>query len=373
MKTRVLIACACLICGGASAVEAQGDQLRKLLPTDGAPEDQFGITVALVGSTAIVGAWGDDDNGADSGSVYMFDTITGQQIAKLLPTDGAAGDAFSTLAVGGSTLIVGARRDDDNGSDSGSAYLFDVATGVQLMKLLPSDGSAGDNFGEALAVGLHIVIVGAPEDDDNGTDSGSAYLFDIGTGEQLAKLLPSDGAAGDEFGVSVALTDTVAVVGAFNDDDNGQTSGSVYLFDVVSGVQIAKLTPNDGAAGDWFGRTVASSDTTIIVGARYDDDNGVDSGSAYLFNATTGEQIAKLLPHDGAAGDEFGFPVAISGTTAIVGAYRDDDNGDRSGSAYLFDTTTGAQVAKLLPDDGAALDRFGWMAVAISGSTALVS
>ncbi len=119
------------------------------------------------------------------------------------------------------------------------------------------------------------------------------------------------------------------------------------------GDQIAKLLPDDGAAGDRFGLSVAISGTTAIAGAYWDDDNGKQSGSAYLFHPATGQQLAKLLPNDGAAGDNFGVSVAISGTTAIVGVHLDDDDGSHSGSAYLFDTTTGQQIAKLLPDDGA--------------------
>ncbi len=120
------------------------------------------------------------------------------------------------------------------------------------------------------------------------------------------------------------------------------------------GDQLFKLLANDGAADDQFGLSVAISGATAIVGARWHDDNGTNSGSAYLFDTTTGRQIAKLLPNDGAAEDHFGLSVAISGATAIAGAPGDDDNGANSGSAYLFDTKTGRQIANLLPNDSEA-------------------
>ncbi|MCZ6492668.1 MAG: FG-GAP repeat protein, partial [Planctomycetota bacterium] len=105
------------------------------------------------------------------------------------------------------------------------------------------------------------------------------------------------------------------------------------------GDQLAKLLADDGAAFDIFGVSVAISGTTAIVGASQDDDNGTTwSGSAYLFDTTTSRQITKLLADDGAAFDIFGLSVAISGATAIVGAYLNDDNGAESGSAYLFDS-----------------------------------
>ncbi|MCK4873234.1 MAG: FG-GAP repeat protein [Phycisphaerales bacterium] len=373
----LLLAAAASVLSTAPAHADPGDELFKLLASDGVEGDWFGDAVAISGTTAIVGAYGDDDNGDWSGSAYLFDTTTGQQIAKLLANDGALYSYFGwSVAISGATAIVGAHEDDDNGSNSGSAYLFDIsdpANPAQIAKLLASDGAAGDRFGWSVAISGTIAIVGACYDDDHGGDSGSAYLFDTTAGQQIAKLLPSDGAGGDEFGYSVAISSTTAIIGAYRDDDNGWGSGSAYFFDTTTGQQIAKLLPSDGAANDYFGYFVAISDTTAIVGAYRDDDNGADSGSAYLFDVTTGQQIAKLLPGDGAEGDYFGDPVAISGTAAVVGARYDADNGTGSGSAYLFDISDPAnptQIAKLLPSDGAVEDYFG--SVAISGAIAIV-
>jgi hypothetical protein len=121
-------------------------------------------------------------------------------------------------------------RDDDNGSDSGSAYLFDVSTGAQIVKLTPSDGAEGDGFGRSVAISGNLAIVGAEGDDDNGSNSGSAYIFDVTTGTQLAKLVAGDGAPIELFGVWVSIDGNTALVGAPLDDDNGINSGSAYLF-----------------------------------------------------------------------------------------------------------------------------------------------
>ena len=358
--------------GVLSAAGQPMNENARLLAGDGAVSDYFGNSVAISGTTAVVGAFRDTDNGDFSGSAYLFDTTTGQQIAKLLPSDGAAGDRFGeSVAISGTTAVVGAWHDDDNGSGSGSAYLFDTTTGQQIAKLLPEDGISYHYFGGKVAISGTTALIGATGDDDNGTDSGAAYLFDTSTGQQIAKLLPEDGAAADSFGVSVAISGTTAVVGAHLDDDSGNRSGSAYLFDTTTGLQIAKLLPEDGTSYHYFGGSVAISGTTAMVGADQDDDNGTSSGAAYLFDTSTGQQIAKLLPEDGAAADSFGFSVAISGTTAVIGAYTDDDNGNRSGAAYLFDTSTGQQIAKLLPSDGATYDCFG-ISVAISGTAVLV-
>ncbi|MEE8156111.1 MAG: FG-GAP repeat protein [Phycisphaerales bacterium] len=364
-----LIATAAFSLNTAPTFADLGDQLFKLLADDSAAGDLFGNSVAISGTIAIVGAYGDDDNGAASGSAYLFDTTTGRQVAKLLANDGAKGDFFGeSVAISGATAIVGAWANGDNGFQSGSAYLFSTTTGQQIAKLLPKDGFLYDWFGFSVAISGATAIVGAHGDGDNGLYSGSAYFFNAATGEQIVKLLPNDGAWSDAFGISVAISGDTAIVGAPYHDHNDTRYGAAYLFDTTTGRQIAELLSDDSAQADGFGRTVAISGTTAIVGASTDGDNGTASGSAYLFDTTTGRQLFKLLPDDGAEFDFFGKSVAISGATAIVGAYLDDDNGTNSGSVYLFDTTTGWQVAKLLADDGTAFESFG-IAVAISGAT----
>jgi len=190
-------------------------------------------------------------------------------------------------------------------------------------------------FGGSVAISGNTALVGALGDNDGGSVSGSAYLFDITTGNQLAKLTASDAATGDVFGGSVAISGNTALVGARGDDDGGSFSGSAYLFDITTGNQLAKLTASDAATGDFFGESVAISGNTALVGAWGD---GSSSGSAYLFDITTGNQLAKLTASDAATSDEFGWSVAISGNTALVGALDDNDGGFGSGSAYLYTT-----------------------------------
>ncbi len=373
-----LLAAIASLLSSSPAYTDSGDQLFKLMPDDGEALDYFGKSVAISGITAIVGADWDAENGTSAGSAYLFDTTTGFQIFKLLANDGAVSDYFGcSVSISGTTAIVGAYWDDDNGPNSGSAYLFDTTTGQQIAKLLPDDGAMGDIFGISVAITSTTAIVGAIGDNDNGDNSGSAYLFNISNPAkptQIAKLLPNDGAANDHFGSSVSISETTAIVGAYLNDDNGLNSGSAYLFDTNTGQQIFKLLPNDGTSGDYFGWSVAISGTTAIVGAHWDDDNGFSSGSAFLFDTTTGQQIFKILPNDGVGGDAFGISVAITGDIAIVGALGDQDNGLNSGSAYLFDLSdllNIKQMVKILPNDGEANDQFSY-SVSISETTAII-
>gem|GEM_PF-930337 len=359
----------------------------KLLADDGAAGDEFGNSVAISGNTAIVGAAYDNDAGSKSGSAYLYDVVTGNQLAKLTASDAAADNRFGvSVSVSGDYAIVGSYRDDDKGYWSGSAYIFEKPIDgwvnmTETVKLTASDGATGDLFGNSVSISGDYAIVGAYVDDDNGTDSGSVYIFKrFGESwvEQQPKLLASDGAAGDLFGYSVSISGSIAIVGAWGNDDAGSYSGSAYLFDMVTGGQIAKLTASDAAAGDYFGSHVALSGNIAIVGAGRDDNAGSDSGSAYIFEKPIDgwvnmTETAKLTASDAAAEDYFGS-VDISGNIAIVGAHWDDDNGSTSGSAYLFDVSDPCnpiEIDKITASDADAWAYFG-TPVAISGNTAII-
>jgi len=371
-----------LVCAGQAA--AQQNELFKLTASDGSLDDRFGASVSISGDRAIVGADGDDESGDNSGSAYVFvrSGTSWTQEAKLVAGDGSAGDLFGiSVSLSSDTALVGAVFSDDNGDNSGSAYVFvrNGTTWTQQAKLLASDGIYLDYFGCSVSLSGDTALVGARGHDDNGNGSGSGYLF-VRSGAswtQETKLLAGDGAAGDGFGTSVSLSGDTALVGAGGDDDNGTNSGSAYVFarSGTSWTQEAKLLPSDGAASDDFGDSVSLSGDMALVGAHDDDDNGSNSGSAYVFarSGTSWTQEAKLVAGDGATEDYFGVSVSLAGDTALVGARWDDDNGSASGSAYVFvrNGTIWTQEAKLLASDGAADDYFG-VSVFLSGDMALV-
>ncbi|MBW1743805.1 MAG: FG-GAP repeat protein [Deltaproteobacteria bacterium] len=376
----------------APAVWGEGFTETKLLPSDGAAGDNFGMRVSIDGHLAVVSSDHDDDHGADSGSVHVFRFDTGagtwDHEAKLLASDGAAGDRFGiACSVFNGVIVVGAQWDDNNGNNSGSAYVFRYNTGTgtwdEEEKLLPADGAAEDCFGTQCSISNDVIVVGSRYDDDNGSNSGSAYVFrynaGTGTWDEEAKLLASDGASGDSFGMSVSNDGDVIVVGAYWDDEFGTDSGSAYVFryDSITGTwsEEAELLPSDGAAGDQFG-TVSISGNTALVSALHDN---ASTGAAYVFRYDPGTESwpeeDKLLAHDGAADDWFGSMVCLKGNMAVIGAREDDDNGTDSGSAYIFrynsGTGTWTEDSKLLPSDGAGGDEFG-VGVAVSGDFILV-
>jgi hypothetical protein len=249
----------------------------------------------------------------------------------------------------------------------------------QEAKLLASDGAEWHSFGSWVALEGDTALIGATGDSDNGEQSGSAYVFQRANGvwTEQAKLLPADGAAWEVFGSAIALDGDTAVIGARHDDDNGEWSGSAYVFTRVGGVwtQQAKLLPADGETDERFGKRLALDGDTLIVGVDRDGDNGDMSGSAYVFTRTGGvwTQQTKLYPADAADNQHFGEDVALDGDTALIAALGDRDNGDWSGAVYVFTRAAGVwtEQAKLLAADGAEDDYFG-ESVALDGDTALI-
>ena len=209
-------------------------------------------------------------------------------------------------------------------------------------KLTASDGATYDYFGNSVSIDGDYAVIGAWKDGDNWSMFGSAYIFHKSgtTWTEQAKITALDGAAEDYFGYSVSISGDYAVIGAWKDGDHGYWSGSAYIFhrSGTSWTQQIKLTAPDAAAGDWFGYSVSISEDYAVIGAHWDDDNGANSGSAYIFlrSGTTWTQQAKLTASDGAAEDEFGRSVSIDGDYVVVGACHDDDDGTDSGSAYIF-------------------------------------
>jgi hypothetical protein len=351
--------------------------MSKLTAADGVSGDSFGRSGALSGGTALVGMYADDDGGSASGSACVFVREGGRwlQQAKLTASDGAAGDCFGyAIALAGNTAIAGAAWNDGMGADAGAAHVFvrEGTTWVQQAKLAASDGAAGDAFGYSVALSGDTALVGAGWDDDKGGASGAAYVF-VRQGTawvQQAKLVAEDGAVSDHFGYSVALAGDTAIVGADGDDSN---RGAAYVFvrQGTTWVQQAKLIASDRAGGDYFGRSVALAADTVLVGAPNDDYYG--SAYVYVRQGASWVQQAKFRANKREYGGNFGCAVALAGEKAAVGAYADYDRGDYSGSAYVFARvgTNWLQHAKLNAVDGAAGDRLGY-GIAMEGDTLLV-
>jgi hypothetical protein len=455
----------------------------------------FGFSVAISGSTIVVGAYfeassqttitnadgqpghPDNDSAPGSGAVYVFkrdgngDWI---QDAYLKASNAEGGDFFGvSVAISGSTIVVGAEREssnqttitntdgsassDNSATDSGAVYVFKRdgnGDWIQDAYLKASNAEGGDFFGFSVAISGSTIVVGAYAEDSNQTtitnDDGSAssdnsasgagavYVFKRdGSGNwiQDAYLKASNAEASDVFGWSVAISGSTIVVGALYEASNQTTitnadgsassnnsasgAGAVYVFkrDAAGDwIQDAYLKASNAGLGDQFGYSVAISGSTIVVGAYSEDSNQTTitntdgcpgtapgcsadnnsaggSGAVYVFKRdANGDWIqdAYLKASNAEANDYFGYAVAISGSTIAVGAYREDSyqttitNADGTASSYNGATDSGAvyvfkrngsgnwiQDAYLKASNAEAGDRFG-NSVAISGSTIVV-
>ncbi|WP_170845568.1 FG-GAP repeat protein [Halorientalis persicus] len=368
-------------------VTAPTQQLHKIIPSDGDRKDAFGEGVAISGdgTTAIIGADGDDDNGRNAGSTYVFMQREGgwKREDKLFGDESEGSLSFgASVAVSndGSIALIGAPSESGpEGDRLGAAYVF-VQTGggwSQQAKLnVPGDGS---EFGSRVAIsgdGATALISASHASNSNGEYAGSAYIFSKEDGEwtQEAKLIANDGDGTDFFGTDVAISGdgTTAIIGASADEDpNGPRAGSTYVFVRENGswTQRTKLTAPNGEMSDGFGTSVAVSGdgTTALIGANGEDNsNGENAGSTHVFSQENDgwTQETKLVAKNGTDDDSFGIAVAVSedGTTAIIGSYTDaEPNGNYAGSAYAFSRVdeNWTQQAKLVANDGSKNDRFG--------------
>jgi hypothetical protein len=230
---------------------------------------------------------------------------------------------------------------------------------TETRKLLGVETTMGDSLGDALAISGFTALVASQGANDIGFNSGVAYLFDLTTGSQLSRFAPADVDQSDNFGRSCDIDRNRLIVGSWQDDDTVINSGSAYIFDVsdpTAPVQTGKLHADTPERDDFFGFATAVSGDTAIVGAWGAGING----EAYLFDIETNTMTFKLLPPLLKKGSVFGFAVDIHNTVAVVGDRRNDDAASDAGAAHLFDTTTGAILATVTAPDANEDDRFGW-------------
>jgi hypothetical protein len=339
---------------------------------------QFANSVAIYGTTMVVGARFDGTTASQAGAAYVY-VLTGgvwAQQAVLLASDGATADKFGySVAISENTIVVGAFNDDSPLSNAGSAYVF-VRSGsvwTQQQKLTGSDSTADDQFGSSVAVAGDVAVVGSNHADlPSNSESGAVYVY-LRSGAvwaQTPRLSPSlDVLLGDHFGDSVAISGNKLVVGASGDDTPQTSAGAVYVFVDSSAASYSlqqKITIPDGTNGDQFGFSVACEGNTLIGGAT--EDSVVSGqpafGAAYVyeFNGSTWQSQGKLVASDGATVDRFGYSVAVSNNVVAIGAREDDTvAGGDAGSAYIFSRSgnTWTQKQHLTPSDPLNGDRFG--------------
>ncbi|MEX1024525.1 MAG: FG-GAP repeat protein [Planctomycetota bacterium] len=362
-----------------SGAQCELDQFAAGDPFD---DSRFGSALDVSGAIAVVGA-PSSFVPSDPGAAYVFerDGLLWVEVAKLTPPDGASADRFGTsVAVHGSTVVVGAPLDDDGGMSSGSAYVFTATGGAWSFarKLTAPDAAAGAVFGTAVAIQSDTIIVGAPRAPLN-PGHGAAYVF-VGSGANWslqAQLAASDTALTQrEFAETLAFDGDRCVIGTQSDIAGGEGAAFVFERSGVAWSETAMLTATlpfpSPSVSDEFGSPVALDGDTIVVGAPgYDGGGSYDEGAAFVFvkNGAAWSQETMLVATGGATVTNVGRSLALAGDDVLLGSRV-----AVSGSVHHFRRrgTNWNELGSLLPAGASDFDDVG-AALAVDGDTLLIA
>ena len=349
-------------------------------------ETYFGDAVSVSDNTAVVGSRRATVDGSRFGAVFVYDYdgTSWVETAKLVPI--RANEEFGgSVSISGNKIVIGARTGTlDSIFKSGAAFVYEPVGGIwtQTAVLKASDIDRFDSFGASVSIQGNRIVVGSVGNDDIADRSGSAYIFDY-DGKQwseVAKLTASDASENAAFGHAVDVDGDRVVVSANLADDAviGINVGNVYVFEKVinSWNETALLGAPDRDTGDGFGGAISLSGDKLIVGASTNDDNGLNSGSAYFFEYTTSwDAGTKVIASDGATNDNFGYSVSIDGNKALIGAISNDDlNSGNSGSvySYFYNSSNWVNTQLILHTDSTRFtDSFG-SDISLDGDRAII-
>ncbi len=369
---RLCLYCVVVILSAHSHTWAVVTETFRLVPEDPQVGSFFGNNVTIGGGMALVGSPKSDAGGA----AYVFDASTGTQLFKFAPNDVFVGDRFGggALAISNGLAYIGGARDT---SGTAAIWVFDLTNGNQVAKWTPEDVDASTTFGTDIAIMGNRAIVGAPSTDVSGIENaGTAYLLDLTTGNQIAKLVSATPQILGSFGSSVAIDGNYAAVFASGNNDR-----AVSLFDALTGSAVADF-PGPGLAsagsslaisadrlllgtanilpgengvrlyditdplnttfttipwpqlgsGQFFGKSVALSNDAMLVSTWFSDEI-LASGIVHMFDPDTGNLLESFRSSDASEDDQFGWSIGLDGQTLIVGAPGEPTT---TGAAYLF-------------------------------------
>jgi hypothetical protein len=384
---RCVVATICCSTSNSICVAHDVHEFLKVGFNDGRPDRAlFGYSVSLDGNRALIGAPGMAEGQQSSGAAFLMernDQGAWQQVAKFVSDNPAPfGDFGRSVSLSDSWAIIGDYRNSPNLPGEAHVFGYDGASHWnRVMTLKASDTTGPDGFGHSVYIDANLAIIGALGSSSLDDFTGAAYVFEndgLGNWQQIAKLTADDGHENATFGSAVAISGNKVVVGAPGNEHAGRLSGAAYIFqrsEVGNWQQVAKLTASDAAAGSNFGSSVAIDGNRAIVGSEWRDSSIVEfAGAAYIFDETEAGNWAEAAKLTLAAPEEFGrfgSSVDIEGNVAVVGAYGVESH---TGAAYLYRRSPVGdwnQIARLTASDAMEGDALGWSA-SLSGNTVLV-
>ena len=352
-------------------------------------DDEFGNSVAISGTRVIVGAATDDTGAMEGGSAYVYDLAGATPTVPVTTLNNPTGHVLfgDSVAISGTWLAIGAPFADFGAPDAGSAYVYDLtsATPTEAVAVLNTPSPASSEvFGRSVAISGSWLVVGAIGEGTGGPESGSAYIYDLASTTPTVPAVILNNphlTAGDWFGHSVAISGTRVAVGAPYDDTAGNNVGRAYVYDLASAtpaIPVAILNKPNPVSSDWFGFSVAISGTRVAVSSYADNTGATDAGTVYVYD------LASLTPTipavtinnpTPASGDFFGYRIAMNGAHIVIGAYSDNAGATDAGSAYAYDLASAMPTVPVLTLNNPSpesFDSFG-QAVAINGTRIVVA
>ncbi|MFT6336355.1 MAG: hypothetical protein ACJATI_003114 [Halioglobus sp.] len=365
------------VTGGLST---EWEEITSLLASDGHVDQEFGYSVDISNEWAIVGARSDNQLGPAAGAAYLmwYDGAIWTEHSKILASNGLKEDQFgSSVSISGTRVVVGALGANLDGIDKGAAYIFDYngTSWVETAILTASNGSDDDFFGTTVSISNNFVVIGATGEDSISINSGAAYIYEYKEPWLEVGILKADDAeSDDEFGYDVSISGTNAVIGARFEDSDGVNSGAAYIFEqgdiFETWTQSRKLEPNNVGANFEFGTSVDISGNHVVVGSPHNNTEGVNAGAAFIFIKNGPDWLLDqfIQADDILENDEFGTSVSISANYVAVGSPNKLSGNIDGGAVYVFryNESTWLQESTMLASDASTGDLFG-SAVAVYG------
>jgi hypothetical protein len=321
-------------------------------PYDSATDIKLGYGLDISSKYMAVGAYSANSN---SGTAWIYDTTNlSAAPTEITPSDLVGSDFFGyrTKIIDDLIVVSAFNQNNSGGNWAGAVYVYD-GTNLSASPTKLSGKAASQSFGEYFAANSSQLVIGTRQD--------KAYVYDT-SNLSTSPTVISAPSNGDNFGWTMDASDTHIVIGAKYDDNVTSNAGAVYVYDATNlSASPTRLAPSGLDTNDDFGETIAVSDSYIAVGAQQDDDQGSNAGAVYVYDATNlSATPTKLAPSGLDASDFFGHKVEIMGSKLVVGAYLDDDQASGAGAVYVYDLTNlSAAPTKLTASDGLANSYFG--------------
>tara|TARA_A200000113_G_scaffold101762_1_gene91241 strand:- start:2227 stop:4149 length:1923 start_codon:yes stop_codon:yes gene_type:complete len=301
-----------------------------------------GSSIAIDGNQAIFGAIGDNTGATATGSAYIYDITTGNLLYTINNPTPETNDFFgASIAVTGNHAIIGDRGDNTGASSAGSAYIYDTSTGNLLHTINNPTPETFDHFGRSVSAAGGHAIIGARGDNTGATSAGSAYIYDTSTGNLLHTINNPTPENYDNFGISVAAGGSYTIIGASGDNTGATSTGSAYIYDTSTGNLLHTINNPTTTAYDSFGSTVSINDNYAVISAEGNNTAVEGAGAIYVYDTSTGNLLHTINNPDAEEYDYFGSSISFFGNYIVIGAPDDDLHEEDSGKAYIYDISTG--------------------------------